>query len=364
MINEQDQFLLIEGYLNGTLTEQERMAFEKELSENPELQEKTELSRASQMAIQRKKLYEIKNLISEVHSEKTNGKYLKGLALLGGLFAICGLGIYLSIPTKEATIKSVPIEVASPTAPVYIAPIPESQQSASKVEGTKTEFKKSVFEIKASDSKATVPENFPKEQPVIEESKVSPTLTEPVKKQSRAISNSSEVSKIPENVCANAILQAHILTEAGCINQSTGRILVSGFKGGKAPYTAKLFNSQKQVVLPENLPAGTYSLLITDQQECQKMVEGIQVKQENCQKDYELNTTNGDVLDLGTATQTATLSVFDKGEFVYFYKQFHQGEYIQWNGISSTGASQNGYFVFLLEFQDGTVRNGSVTVFK
>jgi len=363
MKNEKDLFSAIEGYVHNTLSNEEQIAFEKLLSENKELKETTELSLAAQKAIQRKKLYEVKNLIKEVHTEKTKGKRLKKTALFGGLLALCGLGICFfwrqDAVTSMTEHKSIPPSVP----PIQV--VPKAAEVRETLVAKKSSHKepnepKVVTPSIVSDAPLLV-EPAEGQIPSIEPY-VSPLLPEPANKPPLAVSPPS-VKEI-ENSCAHVNLEASATAEPSCQHQSTGRIVISGIKGGTAPYSFQLLNQQNQVVMMDHLPAGTYSLILSDKQHCEKIIEGIKVKEENCVKDYELNLANGDVVDWGIATQATTLSVLDKGEIVYFYKRFNAGEPMLWDGVSSSGTHKNGYFIYVLQYQDGTALNGSVTVFK
>ena len=171
-------------------------------------------------------------------------------------------------------------------------------------------------------------------------------------------------NKLPVDPCASVNLEASVFTESACKNESDGRITLSGFKGGKAPYVFHIYNEANVNAEATHLAKGVYAVLLEDAMKCTRKWQGVVVNEKDCKKDFEFNPEMGEICELEEATATATLTVYGKDGIVYFYKTFASGEKIQWNGTSKSGEVLSGFFVFQIHYQDGRTRKGTVTATK
>ena len=356
-----ETFSLIEGYLNGTLSEEERSHFETELSQNTGLQQKVEASRLANLALMRNKLWDIKNLSAEIdQEEKQASKTKRTTAIATGLSLLVAGVAYLIVPNNEPNIQIQPntktqaikTEQAISTKEAEPVKVPVSVQT----KPVSAETKKTI-ETKQVET-ATSPLPAIAEHTEVLVAKDEPTKPTPTNEPEKQI----ETTKL--DICATTSLEAYIATEKACLSDQNGRIQVSNFKGGKAPYYFKIIDETKQTIPATRLGAGIYSVVITDNNLCSKTIKEVVVKEEDCRKDFELNASNGETVELGIASQSASYTVYDKAGNAYYQKQFAEGEKIVWNGAATNGEAQSGYFIFVIKYQDGKAKQGSVTVVR
>lgn len=355
-------FSRIEGYLNGTLNEGEKNNFETELAENTELQQEVEASRLANLALMRNKLWEIKNLSAAIdEEEKQASKTKRNVAIVTGLTLLVAGVAYLMVSNNEQTTQ-IQTDTKTQTVKVEQAISPKETKSIEVSSSKQAKNISSTETKKPTDSRQE--ETAHSTLPIVSESKE--ILVEKVEPKNST--QTSEPQKQAEtakaDVCATTNLEAYIATEKACLGDQNGRIQVSNFKGGQAPYNFKIVDEAKQTIPATRLGAGIYSVVISDNNLCTKTIKEVTVKEEDCRKDFELNASNGETVELGIASHSATFSVYDKAGNIYFYKQFTEGEKIVWNGASANGEAQSGYFIFMIKYQDGKVKQGSVTVVR
>ena len=356
-----EMFSLIEGYLNGTLNKDETTNFETELSQNADLQQQVEASRLANLALMRNKLWQVKNLSAAIdQEEKQAAKTKRTVAIATGLTLLVAGVAYLMVSNNEQTspiqpdTKTQTVKIEQAISPKQTEQVEPSDLNQTKSSSTETKTKIESKQVESANSSApTIVEH--KEIPIEKEAPNKPTQTSVPEKQ-------TETKKV--DVCATTTLEAYIATEKACLGDQNGRIQVSNFKGGQAPYHFKIVDETKQTIPATRLAAGIYSVVITDNNLCTKTIKEVAVKEEDCRKDFELNASNGEIVELGIASSSASFSVYDKAGNSYFYKQFAEGEKIIWNGASANGEAQSGYFIFMIKYQDGKVKQGSVTVVR
>lgn len=365
MNDNKDLFSLVESYLNGGLSEEDTHAFEQKLATDAHLQQQVEVSRVAQAALKRRKLYAIKNLTESVHLKETKSLKTKQIAIgMAGLALLLAGGAYVLLwEKKESSYIQTPVLPKVQTEQAISSP----KEPATTQLDAKTE--KTAAFPKVSPQTTAAPAIEPIEKPSLPvsvyESKELPA--QPITKAAPASPAVELMTKVAggkplPDPCAHVTLEAFVMTESACLSEQNGRITVSGFKGGQAPYHSKIFDESSQEVSSVRLGSGVYTALISDQHNCSKKLAGIVVKEIECKKDFELNAGNGDVIELETAPKSGHLTLYDKGGNLYFQKEFAQGEKVLWNGASSHGEQLTGYFLFQLNYSDGKMRRGSVTV--
>lgn len=352
-------FLRIESYLNGQLDEGQRILYEAEMAQNQALKDRVEASRLANLALMRNKLWEIKNLSATIDQESKKATKTKRIvAVTTGLTMLVAGLAYVMLSEKK------PAVIPAPSKTKAIVQIVPSKKAETKIPASK-ELTTKIVITKKAETNASISTPVTTNNASEHTSPVSPSYynTNPTPKED--IKSDAVVEKpIIENLCATTNLEVHVQTEKACLNEQNGRIQVSGFRGGKSPYHFKILDENQQNITATQLPAGNYSVVVTDANHCSKTFGGIVVKEEDCRKDYELNASNGETIEIGNASQSTSLSVYDKAGNLYFYKQFAEGEKIYWDGTSSNGVAQSGYFIFMLKQQGGKTKQGSVTVVK
>lgn len=360
MKNEEFLFSTIDDFLNGNLDDAQMKEFEAELAKDVLLKEKVEDSELANLALKRKKLWDVKNLTEEIDREEKQLNKTKKIVVSGVVLSCLFAGLaYVMISEKEL----IP-EIKQ----VQKTPINETKQSETNI----IEQKPSIAPI------ITPQKSIVKTKDILSE-KNKTTENQTVEPVSTSASNENPVPKLIEqkseltktvaeiqhlNVCEKVNINAFVSSENACIDNQNGRILVSNIKGGELPYQIKVLNEAKEMVSTSNLGSGKYSILISDKLNCTKEIENILIREIDCRKDFELNIGAGETFDLEIASQSATFTVFDKAGNNQFQKEFIKGEKIQWNGYSSQGEALAGYYQFQVKYQNGEIRIGSITITK
>jgi hypothetical protein len=359
MMNEDQTYQLIENYLNGQLSGEELNAFEKELSQNPALKKKVRAHKLANEMVIELRLQNIQSILSE---EKLNygrktlwKKIISGIS--GGL-VIASLLFFFNDYNKS--------EIQEPIA---------SQGSQ------KTTSKDGV----ASDQKEYQTKPIPTDKPLtsankpltdntnnlsydsvnsINNHKISETQVShnPVEAPAKEIIHPKETNETSKP-CEHVDINSQISVSPTCEGESTGSITLSGFKGGTAPYDYIVLMKHHEHS-NSNLAAGIYSVIIKDSKGCTKNMDGIEIVEKHCQKDYSFNPALGETWEIPTYKHSGTLILYDNGGNVYFTEEIGAGEKIQWSGLSKNGESKTGYFLFVINYKDGTNKHGSVTIVR
>lgn len=347
----------IEKYLNGGMSVLEVKTFEDELSQNPILQRQLEAFRLTDLVVFENRLLDIKDLVQQTHGEtkKKNSwrKYLflACVVVLGGLSAL-----WYSLPSakeKSSFQKQVAKEEAIKVEKQIALPIIEKKQTvvSSKAEKYVVDNQETTMSNQIMENTDTVQEQE--------------MLLVPKKKggdSSMAI-YPLEVKEV--SPCRQIKIEADVFTTSTCEGESEGQISISGYKGGKAPYSVTILSSVREsVVLPYRLGAGKYEAKIVDANHCSTLISGIEIKEKRCNKHDHFNPFIGETWPIPVHTTEGELVILDKTGNVYFSIVLPSGVQEQWSGQSLDGELKTGYFVYHLKYQDGTFKQGTVTIVR
>jgi hypothetical protein len=359
----------IEGFLLGTLEAAEREAFEKLLLKDASLRSRLEQHRLADVMIKKNSLLAIKDWVAEENNRaERKEKVKKAMLIVGATALVAGLalwGYFMHSEPKRINEAPVPIPSKSET---KNSPILTNDRK--NIEGNQEKAAvKSVIEpakslptpklnIEKKEEAPTLPSSsnhVPSGNPLPEMPSSSPRME----------TASEKVPEVKAAPCEKVELSAHVQITPSCQGNSTGAIHVSGFKGGSSPYQFKVLQEGGESVnSPLHLGSGKYSIALKDAAGCSKLLEGVQVKEQDCQTEFAFNPFIGEVWEIPVYASKGSLTLYDELGNVYFRSEIEADQHMTWSGYSVKGELKTGYFPFTIKYVDGYTKNGGVSIGK
>lgn len=384
-MNSDDQLYgEIEDYLNGELTEGARIAFEKKMAENKELQQAVETSKLANELIIEHRLGDVKSILKETHTQAGKGNTGKTILLgLGGLLVCSALLFFLSTEEKleKKQTKSLP-----DTSSVFSSPDtlkatnpPEFQEEKPEIAG---DTKNDIPETKIPESTPgnpplkfqpdSVPAGFnklvkPEENAIDSLQPVQHPLPDKDKPQPTPTNSKAETPPVQHkniNPCEQQEIHARVSAIASCRGEKTGSVRITDIRDGYAPYSVQLKDADNNILMSRNnLGSGDYFIEIKDNNGCTKEIS-LNVPEKPCPKDYDFNPYMGEVWNIPISERSGDLIIYDKTGQIYLQKRLTGGVSESWDGHSRNGELRTGYFIFTIRYDDGSSINGSVTIVR
>lgn len=369
---------LIEKYLDGELDAQESANFELELENDMELREELEFYKMANSVIIQNKISSIEDTIQEVRGEYKHRKKVRRIQrLLMGTAGFLALAGILYFTTKDPNSQK---ESISPSQNKAIEDSISVKQKSTTlnsnyVESPDTNYptsEKVSKQKKASEHKKTLADNSKenKDTPVVFDNDTTSVKTNQAIKPEDSGSDTAPNEptekfddKKETNICDQTHIKAIPSIYSTCLGQHEGKIQLSQVEGGTAPYTFYLSTGEKSTSGEfSNLKAGTYSILIQDQNMCSGELAALKVIEESCKLDLYLDPSFTGKVEFPVYEKAGVLSIFDKSGNELHADKLRSGEVYSWNGYTKDGLLSPGYYLFIIKFEDGTVQNGSITV--
>lgn len=364
MKNEDELYIEVEKYLHQKMEATELEAFEKQLNENPEIQQKVQVQRLAQEYIVKNRLSQLSNYSKELQHKEVKQQQYARFAKIGVGVLIAGLSAYLFIKPTEPSLApsqktdSVYTPKNEKTAPSVTPIIPQNtgkdiNQATSK-----------VVQKPINSSTEKISEQTAVPLPIEEQTK---KPLEPIVARSEALVEKSVTIQNKEiyGPCHQVILKAHIESFKTCAGESEGAISVSQIQGGHKPYQIKLISAaDHQEKGLSNLEAGNYVVSITDSKNCSQVFDNIIVSTKPCNVDTHFNPVLGEVWEVPSSSLAADLHIHDQSGRLVFQQHISAMDRASWDGKNLDGRLQSGIFVYLLKYADGTQRQGNITVLQ
>jgi hypothetical protein len=355
---------LVEKYLDGEMSFQEKLHFEGELKRNEQLASELAYYRLAHSAI-------IKNKLSTVHENvqlarkeyeaaqrkqklyKTSA--LAILAILG--ISVCGYFTFFFSETKSGN-----------KPPVIV-----SDSSTSVLQENKT----GKISDKQNVSKSLGSEELP--SPRINVSTTSENALVPIKNVDSQVRNEKNVlakdsvqakqASVPNlnqqstDPCLGITITFQLFEKESCIGKISGEISVAKCEGGTKPYSYALSNGEQNkrgVFL--NVESGEYTIQAKDKYGCESQAKSVRIKAVHCQVDLYLDPSANSPVVFQAYPVSGILTIHDKGGNLLFKSTKAANSDFEWNGESENTKLAPGYYLFIIKYEDGTVQNGSVTI--
>ncbi len=363
MANHNDIFELVEAYVNGELSDSELANFEAELSTNVNLQKQLILAQAAQKLVIQNRLLQVKALANEEASRLNNKRNQIHKFLIGGSVALVAVvtGLYIIIKSKE------PNEIKLPA--------PQEIQQKETPTSTLSEISELDEQVQSTTNTASQEETQP--QPVTVTKKETPPPPSDIQKDTIVIVDTTTVMKnsptveTPEKpekttktkpACNTANIKADIHTISGCEGKNENAIEIGKISGLTGPIKKQVFNAENELILSHyGLKDGNYTVVIVGAETCKKRFP-VTLKSKNCPINVDFNPNYGEVWEIPTISVSGVLTIYTKTGLEIVRKPLPAGEVTTWDGKNSANEIQAGYFIFTINYEDGSFLKGGITV--
>lgn len=370
----------IEAYLSGELDATEVETFEHEIAMDESLKQAVEKHKIANALIVEQRLLSVKNIL---HAEKIKDSTSSSYKPLGFIvLAIVSIGVGASLfmlPQKEEVRSGAKKDKLNTEVPTSIGlENTETEHTNNNKSESKSASSDLTHEAQSRDVIAEQNNGFQKHQIQMLENQMGLTKKDITRVDSSTfvVKKQQEEAplKINENIptpksivavtpCSNVSIQATINVSPSCTERATGSILVQEIKGGTKPYSIILSSSNNETVHNGEIEKGMYQALITDSKGCSHTYSNISVEEKECPIDYSFNPFYGnEEWHLAPKSVAGKLEIYDKGGVLYFQKTISANTANSWSGMGIGNQVIPGYYIFVINYADGTVKRGSVTI--
>lgn len=402
MISERDKFDLIHNYLTGQMPAAEREKFSHQIASDPGLAEEIKIHEAAHELIVDYRLIGLKAKMQHIYESdfknETPVQPTRIINMRTGLLA-AGLAASVAIATWYGTssryVKNNNSElVASHVANKPgdgIVPEKEANRPASETEkpivkgAIETNITKNgkVVSEAGSHSPSSQTQNppvspvteKPLQTPVPDLSKPAyngPSVANPEIKATKPIIQEGTKNRDGNNLidnCKNLRIIASVHPEYSCEDRPTGLIIIdpSTIDGGQAPYTYSLSKGKWQAEPKfDNLSAGSYSVSIRDANGCTTVLPETEVISRRCEKPNTYTFAPArETLQIPTKEVNGTIKIMTKTGLIIFSGNLDGGTTFTWDGHSNQGYETDmGLYPFLIQYSDGSVIQGNITMVR
>jgi len=363
MREEDKLYQEIENYLNGSLAGGEKTAFEQRLAVDQELQDKVALSKLANDLVVENRLLNVKQTLHDAHTNNGGSGLWKKIVIGAAGILLVSNAAWFIFKNKENNNSSVEKIVKTET-PSVTAP------ETSTLKGTINKSRNNTNNATTNNIQNPVTNSVTEERIAVTDSIPKTTTQAPVESNKQdAGAKETSVPPVQQIVvtdpCQDVNIKAKVTTVNPCDGEDNGSITISGIKNGTAPYTIQVNDQSGNTIYSyNNLKSGGYSATVTDSKGCTHQISNISLTGKKCSKDYAFNPFVGDVWQVPVSENSGTLTIFDKSGSLYSQKELAAGSQETWDGHSQQGELKTGYFIFTINYTNGTTINGSVTVIR
>ena len=364
---QEELYYKIEAYLSGELDAGEVTAFENLISTDNLLKAQVEKHKVANALIMEQRFLSVKNILQEERIKDSNsGSSFKPVGFI--LLAVAAIGIGTSVwmlnkdnVTPSSTKGSAGNDqiVSTTTAPINkntaVNNKPALKQTSPPITGAlDNSFHKDQNEEVQENARAD-------NKTIVYVNSTSNKSLESITIPSKVIAPTIK-SNVPVNPCSNIFIQATVKAIPTCSHEVTGTILVNNILGGTKPYIVEITNSHKESVVNGALEAGTYHVSIIDANTCEKMYSSVQITEKECPIDYSFNPFIGEKWAIESYKAAGQLEIYNKGGVLQYQEHLDANSSNEWTGVGLNSQILPGYYIFVINYADGTTQKGSVTI--
>lgn len=362
--SDENIYEVIELYLSGILSENERMLFEEQLISDNALQQKVEVCKTAKELILQNKLKDLKSIMAEEQIKADQrGPFNKGWTFLV-LMAVIGSASYLFLKNDASSEKEKNEHNKNNIGSIGSAPIIQKPESEIKITNIQQLPKETIKPNKNTENQINIPKkDITDIPPAIKQGQELTSKENQLENATNTTTIKNDFITPPANKCEGIVISAQLLVQEPCIGSSNGVIEIKGFKGGTPPYKTFLNGSESEEEnIFKDLNQGTYRVNVTDYNGCKHQFNPLILKGKVCKLDYDFNPGRGEEWIGPVVMQASKLTIIDKTGSQIYSKQMTNGEQCTWSGYSESGNLELGYFIYIIENRDGNVIKGSITV--
>lgn len=352
---------LIEEYLLDMMTTAERSSFEKEMESNPELQREVNAHRLANDIVIERRLMDVKATLKAIDQKSFSNMWKW---VIGGGIGLALLAGFLFLPTDKT------VSVATLDQP-KMAISPELSPRHKEETVVETQPKRSVEVKGTAPSKPSTALPETQKQLTLEPTTLPAVIASTPTAEASKAELPVEIDKpetkpipVPVDPCKWVTLSADISATPTCHGKSEGLVRISRIKGGTLPYKTTLLDEKNQEVTTTSLSKGVYAIVITDAKGCSQRFEKISIGSKACSENIVFNPTLGETWEIPSSEQDGVLKVYDNAGSLYFWKEIQAFDKEHWSGRASNGEQKQGYFLYEIQYKDGSSAQGSITLVK
>jgi hypothetical protein len=393
MISEREKYEQFENYLKGLLDNESKAAFEDKLRKDPELNRELEEYRQAHRLIFEGGLLDLRQELETLHEAKLNTgrswRRVKSILISSGILVTGALlYVYLSRHDKIDAERSLSVESGTKVENTTEPYGEESRQILS----PESSDRNALLRNEATDSTGQKGSDLTVKSPVTGTDKIKNRPMEAITNPLKTNNTGDEISPLvlqkadtpfsqesrppgseikgrpPVPDCERVIISCEFIAENTCSDKSLGRILflTQSLRGGMPPYefsitSGKVFESR---VLFDNLKGGNYRLAVRDANQCISETGFAEVRSLEC--DFRFAPGLGELWEIPFITdKEGKLNLYSKDGKLLYSAMIGPYASKTWDGRSLQGeVLPLGVYMFLLDFKDGSLYQGTVTIIK
>jgi hypothetical protein len=352
---------LIEKYLEGKLTADEVLNFEKRLNEDPSFVLQFEAQKISNTLLEDYEMLQLKKQM-QLEMPKSSGGNTNYLLYVGASLLI-GLASYFTLNDYNNKKSEDPVSIKKEENKVE-KNIPLNSTIDSNTKNIHTNDFKTTEKI--NNDKNTFINN--------EKEKINTPAIIPEQNKNIYTGNIKNIVTVKDSFpkqkdCAGFVIEHTIEKENTCEGKNKGSIKVTVIKGGSAPYKFSIsskqgFNTSGKFSF---LSTGEYYLNIKENEGCVFQIkEPVKIEAKSCYEPFNMtfNPYQEGVWKLPIeAGQSGKIKFQNKAGLLVHEIAVQNGQPSEWDGINFRGEeTPAGYYYITIEKTDGTIEYGYLTI--
>jgi len=391
MISEREKYEQFENYLKGALNNESKAALEESLRKDPELSRQLEEYRQAHRLIFEGGLLDLRKELGTLHTARLkrsrNWRNGRNILFPAGII-VTGIMLYVLLNRNgdtEQEKKNLSESVAGVDITTEKVVTESGEKKLQGTSGENTAVPESTADSvslktdgSASKSMRADGDKFMQElvktKAIITHEKNKETMTLDMfmtDKNNRPESEPQVSDTVDEAInvpCENVLISFEFVAENTCLNRSQGRImfLSQSVRGGKPPYEFSITGGSafESLLLFDNLQGGRYYLVVRDGDHCLSETGIAEIGEIEC--DFRFAPDKGEVWEIPILNdKEGKLLIFSKEGSIRYNANVGASSNREWDGRTLNGEPLPlGVYLFRIEFNDGSLFNGTVTIIK
>lgn len=348
-------YIKIEDYLSNQMSEAERSAFELEMKSNEFIYKEVKMYEQINSIVLDSHIADVSQSIKHYHTKTViKNNTIKTVAIIGLIVFISSWVVFTflkpnkaSEPNKVETPEEQSLIDALPVKPKVVTSNKQKSDVVTTTDNKQISIAHSVNEIIKIES-------------MNNQNHVHTNTTDLTQSNHSQINNTNKIASV--NPCDQTNIQVEYTTHGTCFNKQEGEIRILKITGGESPYITHVYNDQHKEFDRTNLKHGNYSLHIIDQNNCNKVYNHINIEALNCKLEYVFNPTIGEIWNIPIYSSAGQLQIVNQNGVVVYKNTLQANEQEMWNGTSLNGNIEHGLHSFIIQYKDGHVLQGTITI--
>lgn len=377
-----ETYELIERYLLGKISKDERAGVEKRMKDDPAFSAEVEKHRILQQVINDNSLIRIKDNLRIIRNQKLiknlRRKRLYRSMLIAGSCAIILSVSLLLLNKKDSAVR--PASEAQRASEAFTG-IPDTVNSGNKMlihsnshavkkhrekymqrtdSNNRSNFKSDLTKKPVADNKYTL-----RTDSAVSIKSVPPALSDRTSSEQLSTDTAVPASAVPKTLPCN--IEAEYLTEPSCNNAPTGliNIMEGSLSGGIPPYQVFLNDKPVDKFMFTKLKPGFYKLEIRDSTGCIFNPGAIVINTIDCNYAQRFSPLL-EVWDIPLdQNKPGIIEIFNKNGLLVYKLRFEGTGPETWNGNDlKNSALPRGLYPFTIRYDNGKIFQGTITIIR